>query len=121
MPVRGEVYYPDKNLPPGQDIKHACVILSPNNLIGQFGRNLFVNVALIRSAFDQRGRPTRPVPGHSILITPQDLSSLTNDSYVETHQLFAVPLQQFQYKQPVGRLSQTALDLVLEGARRLFT
>ncbi|MGQ0505604.1 MAG: type II toxin-antitoxin system PemK/MazF family toxin [Myxococcaceae bacterium] len=121
MPFRGEVYYPDANLPPGQDIKHSCVVLSPTNLLSSQGNKVFVNVAIIRSAFGRGGQPAKLVPGHSIKVTPAEASFLTNDSYVETHQIFAVPLMQLHAKRPVGRLAQPVMDRVLAGARQLFT
>lgn len=125
MPLRGEVYFPDKNLPPGQDIPHRCVILSPTNLMATHPntpRNrLFVTVAIIRSARHQDGTPVRPVLGHSIPITPHDLPTLQHESFVETHQVFAVELDTFKRKKPEGKLPPALMDDVLSGARRLFS
>lgn len=121
MPLRGEVYFPDTKLPPGQDIAHRCVVLSPNALLATQGNRIFVNVAIIRSAVAQNGRRVNLVPGHSILVTPRELPCLTHDSFIETHQIFAIALAQFSQKRPVGRLPPKVLDQVLDGARRLFT
>src|ERR1700737_20818 len=102
-PLRGEVFFPDVTLPPGQDVPHRCVVLSPNNLIAtQGGRRLFVNVAIIRSATTQQGRSVPLVPGHSIRVTTTELPCLQNDSIIETHQLFALPLAAFDSKNLVG-------------------
>ena len=122
MPARGEVYFPKTTLPPGQATTHRCVILSSNFLLGQHGgRNLFVNVALIRSAVSRTGRPVFLIPGHSFPVTRTELSFLSQDSIIETHQIFAVPIQEFSSQTPVGRLPPVLLQKVLEGVRRLFT
>lgn len=125
MAQRGEVYFPDKKLPPGQDIPHRCVILSPTNLMAMHPNTsknrLFITVALIRSARHQDGTPIRPVLGHSIPITSKDLPSLQHDSVVETHQVFAVELDTFKIKKPEGKLPSALMDDVLSGVRRLFS
>lgn len=122
MSLRGEVYIPRAALPPGQATTHRCVILSNNFLIGQHGgRNLFVNVALIRSAVSQSGRPVSLVPGHSFRVTPKDLPFLSHESIIETHQIFAVPIQDFLGRAAQGNFPPVLLQKVLEGARRLFT
>ncbi|MBI4403725.1 MAG: type II toxin-antitoxin system PemK/MazF family toxin [Deltaproteobacteria bacterium] len=125
MPLRGEVYFPAKNLPPDQDTPHRCVVLSPTNLMAHHpnvkGNKLFVVVAIIRSATHQSGTPVRLVPGHSVPITVTDFSFLDHDSIVETHQLFAVELDVFRRKHPMGRISGQVLTDILRGAQRLFS
>jgi len=120
-PIRGEVYFPSGVLPPHQSMPHRCVVLSSNSVIAQQGRNLFVNVALIRSAVQQSGKPVPLIPGHSFPVRQVDLPFLTNDSIIETHQIFAVAIQEFQGRNAEGRLQPPLLQRVLEGARRLFT
>jgi hypothetical protein len=122
MTKRGDVYFPDARLPPGQDIKHRVVVLSPNTLIAQQGgARLFVSVALIRSAVNAKtGRPIPLIMGHSIPIAPTELPALQHDSVVETHQLFAVSLAELSKKKAVGTVIGTKLDEILAGARLLF-
>jgi hypothetical protein len=124
MPVRGEIYFPESKLPPDQDTPHRCVILSPTNLMATQpntpGNCLFVMVAVIRSATHKDGRPVRLLRGHSIPISFQDYAFLQHDSIVETHPLFAVELDVFRKKKPVGKISGVTLDDILKGARLLF-
>ncbi len=125
MPLRGEVYFPDKNLPPDQDTPHRCVVLSPTNFMAQHpntpGNRLFVMVAIIRSAKHQGGGNVRLVTGHSIPLSATDHVFLQHDSIVETHQLFAVEIDVFRKKKPVGRISDPYLADILKGAQRLFS
>lgn len=122
MALRGEVYFPDATLPPNQSIPHRCVVLSPDHLTGGFSNKfLFVNVAIIRSATDKLGNPVPVVPGHSIRVTPKDLPRLQHDSYVETHQIFAIPLRAFSTKNLVGKLPAQLMGRVLEAVRLLFS
>ena len=125
MPQRGEVYFPDKTLPPGQSMPHRCVVLSPTNLMATHpntsGNRLFVTVAIIRSAKHQNGTSVRQMLGHSIPITPQDLPSLQHDSLIETHQVFAVELDAFKNRKSEGKLPLAVMNDVLSGVRRLFT
>lgn len=125
MPVRGEVYFPDQTLPPGQDTPHRCVVLSSTNLMATQpntqGNRLFVTVALIRSATHKGGAAVRLVRGHSIPISATDYSFLQHDSIVETHQLFAIELDVLKKKKPVGKIADPVLTDILKGARQLFT
>ena len=125
MPLRGEVYYPNKTLPPGQDIVHQCVVLSPTNLMATHpntpGNRLFVTVAIIRSATHKDGRPVRLIKGHSFPISSQQLPALQHDSIIETHQLFAVELDVFRKKTPIGTITNPLLADVLAGAKLLFS
>ncbi len=125
MPLRGEVYFPDKALPLNQDVVHRCIVLSPNNLMATHpntpNNRLFVTVAIVRSAVHSDGRtPVRLIRGHSIPISPQNLPALQHNSIVETHQLFAVELDVLRRKNPVGRLPDSLMTDVLAGARLLF-
>jgi hypothetical protein len=120
--LRGEVYFPDATVPPNQSIPHRCIVLSPDHLTGGLGNKLlFVNVAIIRSATDRLGNPVPVVQGHSIRITPQDLPRLRHDSYVETHQIFAIPLSAFSAKNLIGKLPAQLMNRVLDGVRLLFS
>jgi hypothetical protein len=125
MPARGEVYFPKTPLPPGQPSLHPCVVLSPTNLIATQpntpNNRFFVTVALIRGATHRSGAPVRPIMGHSIPITPTDVSALAKPSIVETHQLFAVALDDLLRLKNVGRVTGPLLDDILAGARRLLT
>ena len=125
MPARGDVYFPKSTLPPSQQIPHRCVVLSPTNLISTqpntTGNRFFVTVAIIRSAKHGNGAAVRPVMGHSIPIGPADLSCLTHSSFVETHQLFAVALDELTRNKHEGRIQGQLLDDILAGARRLLT
>jgi hypothetical protein len=125
MPVRGDVYFPNTTLPPGQQTPHRVVVLSPTTLISTqpntVNNRFFVMVAIIRSAKHQSGAQVRPVMGHSISIGPNDLPALGHASYIETHQLFAVPVDQLTRNKHVGKITGQLLDDALAGARRLFS
>jgi hypothetical protein len=128
MPLRGQVYFSGKTvLPPGQMTPHRFVIVSHSAILATSGNRVFANVALIRSAKRADGSPVRLMPGHSIPVTPKEVSSLQHDSIIETHQLFAVPLDLFQGSgariglAPIDTLPGPLLSRVLEGCRRLFT
>src|SRR5687768_8888619 len=105
VPTRGEVLFPQVKLPPGQEVPHRCVILSPNGFISSQWNGYFVSVAILRSAFSRKGSQVRLVPGHSIWVSASELPFLTNDSIIETHQLFSLPLRALDVP-PVGRLPQ---------------
>lgn len=66
-------------------------------------------------------RPVRRVIGHSILLPANTIQSLPHDSLIETHQLFSIPLKEFQGIGPDGTLPSDLLEEVLEGARLLFS
>lgn len=119
--MRGQVFWPTALLPPGQSTKHQCVVLSNskiNSLAGKSG--VFLVVAIIRSATNQSGAPVRLVMGHSIPIPAGALPSITHDSILETHQLFALNSKTFGRNDLIGALPQALLEQALEGARRVF-
>lgn len=119
MPAQGQVYALKNILPPGQPNWHRIVVLSRNYALSASGAT-FAMVGIIRSA-NKNNRPVRRVIGHSILLPGGTISTLPDDGLIETHQLFAIPLLEFQKVSPDGNLPQTILEEVLEGARLLFS
>jgi hypothetical protein len=121
-PLRGEVYFPKNTFPPGSADAHRIIVLSSNNVLSNSGNALHVSFAIIRSAKNKKGEPVRAIPLHSVPVGPADLPQcLTNDSLVETHQLFSIPLGELNQLRPLDRLAGTKLAEVLKGARQLFT
>lgn len=115
MPLRGQVFSPKKNYPPGSPQWHRLVVLSPNALMARTGASLFIMTAVIRS----HHAGVRLVPGHSIPLPANTVAVLPFASVIETHQLFALPLSDFLGR-PDGQLPKSVLDDVLAGARLLF-
>ena len=120
MVNRGQVFWPAKiKLPPGSAKTHRAAVISSNNMVARGAG--WVLIAIIRSAKYQDGRQVRPVPMHSILLTPNECGSwLAVDSYLETHQLFHYPVDLLQKDKPLGMLPKPKLDDALTGAKLLF-
>ena len=120
MISRGQAFWPANiKLPPGSATTHRALVLTSNNMPAKGAG--WVLIAIIRSAAHQDGRPVRPVPMHSILVTPQECGSwLTADSYIETHQLFHYPVSLLQNDKPLGTVPTAKLRDALSGAKLLF-
>lgn len=121
---QGRVYIPKTILPPGQATKHFIVVITNDLILRKLAanQNSFAVVAIIRSAINQSGRAVPLIPMHSVPVSPKDLSGLSHDSIVETHQLFHMPLVELNpARNPVlGDLSKPILEQVLSGARALL-
>ena len=120
MISRGQAFWPAKiTLPPGSATTHRAVVLTSNNMLAKGAG--WVLIAIIRSAKHQDGRPVRPVPLHSILLTPQECGTwLTADSFIETHQLFHYPVSLLQNDKPLGNVPLAKVKDALSGAKLLF-
>lgn len=120
MPAQGQVYNPKQIIPPGQQKHHRVVVVTNSNLAAR--PNLqFLMVALIRSAIQQgTNRPVGLVIGHSVPLPANSIASLPFDSIVETHQLFAIPVNEFKGLQADGKLPDNVMDDVLAGCRKIF-
>jgi len=116
VPVRGQIYSPKKNYPPGSPQWHRLLVLSPSGLMSSGGSSLFVMTAVIRSHHSG----VRLVPGHSIPVPAGLVAALPLASVVETHQLFALPVSELAGR-PDGQLPRDLVEAALAGARRLFT
>jgi hypothetical protein len=121
MALQGEVYFPSNVLPPHQAKKHRVVILTNSTLLALHS-NLFIVVAIIRSAVTDSGKNVSLIPLHSIPITPEKIGPIiSHNSVIETHQLFALPRTSFEKDKSLGRLPNDVLTQVLRGAQRTIS
>ena len=120
MVSRGQAFWPAKiKLPPGSETTHRAVVLTSSNMLAKGAG--WVLIAIIRSAKHNDGRPVKPVPLHSILLTQQECGPwLVADSYIETHQLFHYPVSLLQNDTPLGNVPVGKFKDALSGAKLLF-
>lgn len=116
MPARGDVYWPKTALPPKSSTTHRVVVLSSNTILANT-QHAFLLVAIIRTST----RSVHRVFGHSITITQGTVTFLPSESIVETHQIFSLPRSEFEQSGHKGRLPQTIMDQVMDGARKLLS
>jgi PemK-like, MazF-like toxin of type II toxin-antitoxin system len=120
---QGRVYLPKAVIPPGQQSNHFVVVLTNNGILNRLQQSGgFILVALIRNAISNRGNQVKLIPIHSVPVTRADLSFLSHDSIIETHQLFHLPLQELTGTRgkALGDLPDQILATVLVGAKKLL-
>ena len=122
---QGRVFIPRNIFPPGQKTIHYVVILSNDFILKRMAASQqggFVVVGIIRSAVNQSGNRVKLVPGHSFPLGSAELSSLSHESIIETHQLFSLHSSEFHSSRSkhIGDLPKEILHSVLEGAQRLL-